>query len=175
MDQNINTSKKGGNAVSVSALADEELRQILEMERELFPVSLQDEYEKEIKGGRIAVLAYDPEGKIAGYVFSVPHHEAHARLNTADPEMPQISDAHYIESIAVRSDLQGKGYFSKLMQKFLEMAGDRPIAMHARVSNNCSIGMQKHGAVRSHAVPNWFDSGEEFDYLEIKNWSQNIS
>ncbi|MCX6736055.1 MAG: GNAT family N-acetyltransferase [Candidatus Parcubacteria bacterium] len=154
----------------VNSLTDEELREILEMERELFPESLQDfSYEKEIPKGKTAVVAYGPEGKVAGYIFAVPHHEAHSQLKDIDSNMPEASDAHYIESIAIRSDLQGKGYFGKLMRKFKEATEGRTITMHARVCNNCSAAMQKHGAVHSHTVPNWFDSGEEFDYLTIDN------
>ena len=82
--------------------------------------------------------------------------------------MPHHESAFYIESIAVRNDLQGCGYFSKLMKKFLEEAGDCAITMHARVSNNCSLGMQKHGAIHIHSVENWFGSGETFHYLVIQ-------
>ncbi|MCX6739495.1 MAG: GNAT family N-acetyltransferase [Candidatus Parcubacteria bacterium] len=166
MEQN----SKADMVAIVNSLTDEELRGILEMERELFPESLQDfSYEKEMSAGKTAVVAYCPEGKVAGYIFAVPHCEAHAHLKDIDPNMPEVSDAHYIESIAIRSDLQGKGYFGKLMTKLKEATEGRPITMHARVCNNCSVAMQKHGAVHSHTVPNWFDSGEDFDYLEIKN------
>jgi ribosomal protein S18 acetylase RimI-like enzyme len=159
---------KANIVAKVNILTDEELRQIIEMEHELFPENLRDfHYEKEIAEGKFAVIAYCPEGKVAGYIFSVPHHDAHARLKDADLRMEDMPDALYIESIAIRNDLQGRGYFGKLMKKFLEETGERTITMHARVCNNCSVGMQKYGAERSHSVENWFDSGEKFDYLVI--------
>lgn len=168
MEQNPGKPTKANIVTKVSSLTDEELRQIMEMERELFPEGLQDNYEKEIKDGHIGIIAYGPEGVVAGYIFSIPHHEAYARLKDYDLKMPEAHDAHYIESIAIRKDLQGRGYFSKLMKKFLEVAGDRTIAMHARVYNNCSAGMKKHGAEHKHTVSNWFETGEDFDYLVIE-------
>ncbi|MFA5831395.1 MAG: GNAT family N-acetyltransferase [Candidatus Paceibacterota bacterium] len=159
---------KANIITATTSLTDEELRQIIEMEHELFSENLRDfHYEKEIAEGKVAVVAYCPEGKVAGYIFSVPHHDAHERLKEADPRMEDIPSALYIESIAIRSDLQGRGYFGKLMKKFLEETGGRTITMHARVCNNCSVGMQKHGAAHVHSVENWFDSGERFDYLII--------
>ncbi len=154
--------------VSVNSLTDEELCQILEMERELFPDGLQDSYEKEIQKDRVAVLAYCPEGKVAGYVFSIPHSEAYSRLNEADPQMLEMSNAQYIESVAIRKDLQGRGYFSKLMKTFLKEVEGSVVTMHARICNNCSSGMQKHGAQHKHTVSNWFETGEDFDFLVME-------
>jgi len=171
MQQNPNESTKANIVTKVSSLTDEELSQILKMERELFPEGLQDDYDKEVKDDRIAVLAYCPHGKVAGYIFSIPHHEAHVRLKDHDLKMSEVHDAHYIESIAIRKDLQGQGYFSKLMKKFLEVVGDRTITMHARVYNNCSAGMKKHGAEHQHTISNWFGTGEDFDYLVINRHS----
>jgi ribosomal protein S18 acetylase RimI-like enzyme len=157
-----------GRVSVVTSLTDDELRQIFAMERELFPEFLQDDtYDKELKG-KVAVVAYCPEGRFAGYIFSVPHHEAQAELRHIDPRMPTEPDALYIESIAIRSDLQSRGYFSKLIKKLLERSNGRPITMHARVCNNCSVGMQKYGAIHVHSVEDWFGSGERFDYLVIR-------
>ena len=173
MEQNSSKQPNIDTVRAVNSFTDEELHQIIEMEHELFPVGLQDfSYEKEIPKGNVAVVAYCPEGKVAGYVFAVPHHEAHAQFRSVDPLMPEAMDAHYIQSIAIRRDLQGRGYFGKLMKKFLEETNGRAITMHARVSNNCSVGMQKHGATHVHSVENWFDSGEKFDYLIIEKLSE---
>jgi len=119
----------------VESLTDDELRQILALERELFPESLQDiDYEKDLKD-TLAVLAYDPDGNVAGYVICVPHEAVYGEFLGFDPLMPESSGALYLESIAIRRDLQGYGYFSKLVRKLIEAANGRAITMHARVSN----------------------------------------
>ena len=162
-------SSKSEMVAIVNSFTEDELRQILDMERELFPETLRDDnYEKEMGEGKFAVIAYCPEEKIAGYIFVVPHDEAHAKLSEADPLMPKTPGALYIESIAVRSDMQGRGYFSKLMKKLLGETKEQTITMHARVQNNSSVGMKKYGAVHLHSVENWFNSGERFDYLVIR-------
>jgi ribosomal protein S18 acetylase RimI-like enzyme len=160
---------KADTITSVQFIDDEDFRQIMDMERELFPEALWDceNYEQKMEGGKITIIAYAPDGKVAGYIFAVPHGEAYDDLKEVDSRMSPMQNAIYLESIAIRSEYQGRGYFSKLVKKLIEEVSGRPITMHARVSNNCSVGMQKQGAVLDHSVENWFDSGERFDYLII--------
>ena len=162
-----------------NSLTDEELEQVAALERELFPENLRDDLEF-IRASfghpeTVTVIAYCPEGRVAGYISSLPHNDVSDALKAHDPEFSGNSDALYLQSIAVRPDLQGQGYFSKLMKKFLEGAGERTVTMHARISNNCSVGMQKYGAEYVRSVSDWFGTGEVFDYLEIRTLRKSFS
>jgi len=170
--------KEKANTIEfINDIADEVLAEIIALEKILFPEPLQTEPEriKEIimNPETISVIAYCDRGKVAGYIASRHHHEAYEDLKDADTSFSLEPGALYLEAIAIRPDLQGKGYFGKLMTKFLEGVGGKPITMHARVVNNCSLGMQKYGARFERSVEDWQGSGESFDYLVIPGRSES--
>lgn len=161
--------EKANTIERIGGLDEGLLRQIVEMENKLFPERLRTSEEK-IKAtfempGTVNIIAYCDKGKVAGYISSVLHNDALSWLKDLDPELEDMPGALYLDSIAIRHDLQGKGYFSKLLNAFLKYTEGRPVTMHARIINNCSLGMQKHGARFVRNVDDWCGSGEPFDFL----------
>lgn len=140
------------------------------MERENFHELLQlpeeDLRKSLLRHGAVATIAYDEKGEVAGSLLaSLFVDEIEELKNEADPDIEDIPGALHIYSIAVRADLRGKGYFSKLIKKFREEHPGKHITAHANTVNNCSIGMQKHGARFVRRIDNWYGTKEPFDYL----------
>lgn len=157
--------------VRVEKLPDEVFAELVKMEEELFPEHLRAD-EEEIRElfedpENVHIIAFDPEGRVAGYILSEKHNKVREELKDADPNMEEIGDALYLSSIAIKSEHQGKGYFSKLMKKFLEHRGGKPVSMHSRTSNESHKKMQKYGATSIRSIEDWHGSGEPFDYLII--------
>jgi len=117
------------------------------------------------------IVSYTPENDIAGYAYLRPYVECYEELKGHDNKMiiKGMKNALYLDSIAIKKEFHGKGYFSLLVKKMRTEAELNPIIMHARTTNNCSLGMKHRGATKHHSVDNWFGSGEKFDYLILKN------
>jgi ribosomal protein S18 acetylase RimI-like enzyme len=158
------------NVEVLNELPDDVLEQIVGMEGELFPEALrwnEDEFRTTLSSPTPKVVAYDENGRVIGYIISQKHNDAYGELKEDDPDMEDIPDAVYLSSIGIHPEHQGKGYFSKLVKKFIDAVGGKHVTAHARVVNNCSLGLQKHGAKFMHSVDDWSGSGETFDYLII--------
>jgi|GEM_PF-6218440 len=158
------------NIEVMNDLPPEVAEQIIGMEEMLFPEALrwdEEEFRNTLNSSTPKVVAYDENGNVIGYIISEKHNDILDELRKADPDIEEISDAVHLASIGIHPEHQGKGYFSKLMKKFLEHVGSRHVTAHARSANNSSIGFQKHGGVVVHSVPDWYGSGETFDYIII--------
>lgn len=167
---------KANQTVVEKKVSEETIREIIAMESGVFHDALvweEDELRRSLfEPSAATVIAYDEDSRIAGYLMAMDFSREIDELRAdADPEIEDIPRALYINNIVIRPDAQGKGYFGKLVKKFLETFPNRAISLHASTANNCSAGMQKYGARFIRRVEDWYGTGEPFDYLvfEQKN------
>jgi GNAT superfamily N-acetyltransferase len=162
--------RKPNHTEIVEEITEDLICEITALEHSLFHESFHTSeaeiHEAMHEPSAITVAAYDDEGKLAGYLLAIDlKEEADDLRESVDPKVEDIPGALYIHSIGIRQDMQGKGYFSKLVKKYLEQYPDKTTALHASTANSCSAGMQKYGARFIHRVENWYDTGEPYDYL----------
>lgn len=113
-----------------------------------------------------------PDGSIAGYIVADPLEEAYADLKEHDPEMELISNAAYIESMAILPGYRSSRNMRTLYDRFLQSAknkGYKTLIMHARTTTGLSDFLQRRaGAKLKRRIKNWYGYGEDFDYLVIE-------
>ncbi|MCK9352177.1 MAG: GNAT family N-acetyltransferase [Candidatus Paceibacterota bacterium] len=160
---------KANQTIIEKDISEDLIKEIAKMESEVFHESLAWEEQEMHKAlhhpSAINILSYDEEERIAGYLMTIDLAEEIDELREADPDIEQIPGALYLNNVVVRPDMQGKGYFGKLLKKFLETFPDRTVVLHANTKNNSSVGFQKYGAKFIRKIDNWYGTGEPFDYL----------
>jgi hypothetical protein len=113
-----------------------------------------------------------PDGSIAGYMVADPLEEAFEDLKEHDPDMKMLSNAAYIESMAILPGYRSFRNMRTLYDCFLQSAknkGYKTLTMHARTTTGLSDFLQKRaGAKLKRRLENWYDFGEAFDYLVIE-------
>ncbi len=159
----------------LTEISKKELSEIYEVEELSFPFQMRATPEdlletlKNKKG--VQLVLKDEKGKIVGYLCSKPLVDAFKELKEYDEELSSEPNTLYIESIAIRPENRSLKAFLKLSKTLLKEAkekGYKKLTAYARVQNNLSSLLQKLGAEKKRRIENWLDTGEPFDYLEIK-------
>jgi ribosomal protein S18 acetylase RimI-like enzyme len=155
-------------------VTDEFVAEVKKLDDEVIPEQMRYDIEDlkscfEVEAG-VHIAVRDQEGKLAGYLTSVPHNDEFDHLHEADPEFVKDDSALYIESVVMKNGDFKTGL--TLMNTLLEEAknkGYNKITMHTRVSEGLSSALQKrYGAKFFRRIEDWYGFGEPFDYLEIE-------
>jgi hypothetical protein len=151
------------------------IEEIHKFRAECFPENMQMEPEDlketlQIENG-IHILMRDPSGKLVGGLFALNLADEYEELKEYDKDLQYEDSSLYVESASILSENRNAGLYRKshdmLFQKAYEK-GFKKVCMHARISNNVSDRLQSmYGAEFKRKIKNWFDFGEDFDYLEI--------
>lgn len=161
------------NIEFVSGIDDSTLDDIKVLDDSIMPEAMQYEREDlrscfESEKG-IHVLIKNSEGKIVGYLTSLPKDEEYADLHTEDPDFTKDESSLYVESIVIKDGdfATARSVLNAFMGKVVEK-GYKNVSMHVRVSQGLSDILQKrYGAKFYRRIENWYGFGEPFDYLEI--------
>lgn len=148
---------------------------LAEVESSTFPDEMAvdaEEIEEVLSNPRgVHILIKDADGHDIGYLSTVPHSENLAGLQEWDPEIIDIPDALYIESIATIPNERSPRNFIETFKKLFDEArakGYKKITMHARQRRGFSKAIQElFGAKLIKHYDDWCEFGEPFDYLEI--------
>ena len=132
---------------------------------------------KEKSSIHIFLKAGEAGEKRAGYLHAIPHNAAVAELKDDDP-LTRAEEGHagtyYIEIVGILPEYRGKNGFSILLEalkKELQKKGITKISIHARVSNNLSMAVQrKLKAAKVRRIENWayYNRLEPTDYIEAE-------
>jgi len=158
------------------------VKEIKELDDSLVPEQMQFSL-KELKNffsnrKGVNLVVKNNDGKITGYLASVPHNEEIKNLKKYDSLFKEDNGALYIESLAVKKgDL---GTFNNLLEKLIDEASPRykKITMHARASegNNLShVLVERYHFKYLRTILNWYGYGEPFDYLEFYFLTEDVS
>jgi len=159
----------------MSEFSENELKEILEVERACFPpqmqADLEDLRESLLQKKGIKIILREKEGKILGYLSSKPQDIAWKELKGWDKEFKPDKKTLYIESIAIKPEARGLKSLLKILKelkKEVKKEKYEKISCYARVQNGFSVFLQKRGVKKLRRIKNWQNFEEPFDYLEIE-------
>jgi hypothetical protein len=158
----------------LTKITPENLDEIYALESACYPPDmmetkeeLQDSLESQ---GAICIAVRDLEGRMFGHVSCVDHNEEYEFMRENDPGFKKLENALHIETIDI---LPGKNDLKTLIALWDSLkdeaaaSGYKKLTMYARADKLSGILQKKGGAKFFRRMPNWYDMGEDFDYLEM--------
>lgn len=142
--------KPGGVSIISESEKNEDLfKELVEIDGEIFPGMKVEESElrESFYSEGIQVALRSDEGKMIGYLTSLPHNQAKNKMIEDDPELVEYSEAIYVESIGILEENRSIDNFLKIWNSFCKTAidkGYKKITGHFRVSGRLSHVLQKN-------------------------------
>ncbi len=163
--------------VEILDSADElSLGQIRNMEEEIFDWEVSDtdldELINKIKSPEsITSVIKNSEGGIQGYVLGVPSLVVENDLKAEDPDFVGMDSMLYIDTLAIAKESRGDlRQVKNLIQTLLDEAETRNyklVSAHVPI-HHFSMYKRYSEAEIIRTLENWFDSGEDHYYIELK-------
>lgn len=153
------------------------LEDIVLINRKSFPKGwaysdAEEYYTEMLKNENNIHIILKDNGERIGYLLAIPHNNALRELKNDDPFMEEDALRYYVEVVAVLPDFRGKKGFSEILKKLREELKEKGIyklSMHARVSNNFNMIIQKSIKITQiRRIQRWkyYNYEEPTDYIE---------